>query len=301
MSIIDDLFEKIYGFRPKKEGQSYEMLAAAVGKLRLGNNDIAHNQFLRGIYSKSLYQIDVLAKTEGIMGEAKDYTERGGKVGRGDLQKLGGALNDLPINGGAFFSATDYTKPARQYAEASKDIHGKDISLFHLRPSVEKDEEGRVKTFVITMHIYLPDYNNARFEPVWTKEGAERLKNMIERGALSCGAHQVHLDTVYDKFGNIMVTVVELTGYGFGGSFGDSAKGSFLLPDGYIRIEEELIGIHGITYEVPFTEAVEELRVDAEGNPILLIRDEKGEIDQLITDKELRRVEFTPSGEVVLD
>ncbi|WP_396126071.1 restriction endonuclease [Cytobacillus firmus] len=51
------------------------------------------------------------------MGEAKDYTVQGNKVGRPDIQKLGGAFGDLKdIKEGLFFSATDYTKPAIKYA-----------------------------------------------------------------------------------------------------------------------------------------------------------------------------------------
>ena len=43
------------------------------------------------------------------MVEAKDYSIEGKKVGRGDIQKQAGALNDLPIKQGIFASAIDYT------------------------------------------------------------------------------------------------------------------------------------------------------------------------------------------------
>ena len=155
MSQIDEFFKGIYGFYPKKEGAAYEMLAAAVTKLLSQDSRVQHDEQLRGQFSQTLYQIDVLEDAQGSkkFGEAKDYTDRNAKVGRPDLQKLGGALPDLPVDGGVFYSATDYTKPAKKYAENAKQITGKPIDLMHIRPSTEKDEEGRIKTIVFRIHI----------------------------------------------------------------------------------------------------------------------------------------------------
>ncbi len=90
-STIDDLFFGIFGFYPSKAGQAYEMLVSAVLKLVL-NKDIEYNQFERGIYSETVYQLDGLIRGDNYPIEAKDYTLRDSKVGRPDLQKLEGAL-----------------------------------------------------------------------------------------------------------------------------------------------------------------------------------------------------------------
>jgi len=112
-STIDELYESIFGELPKKKGTAYERLAAAAWKLLDDDSNVAHDTRIRGYFSKSSYQIDVDAidKEGRHAGEAKDYTDRSAKVGRSDLQKLGGALPDIDVNSGKFFSATGYTKP----------------------------------------------------------------------------------------------------------------------------------------------------------------------------------------------
>ena len=113
-SPIDKLFEVVFGFVPAREGEAYEKFASIACKLLDKDQKIVHDTRIRGEFSKSLYQIDVLTTKENAVsfGEAKDYTDREGKVGRPDLQKLGGALPELPVQSGTFFSATGYTKPA---------------------------------------------------------------------------------------------------------------------------------------------------------------------------------------------
>ena len=97
------------------------MLASAVIKLFSKESKVFNDQNLKGQFSQTFYQIDtLLRKAKGtIMGEAKDYTGRNAKVGRPDLQKLSDALCDLEVTGGLFFSATDYTEPAKKYANAA--------------------------------------------------------------------------------------------------------------------------------------------------------------------------------------
>jgi hypothetical protein len=149
-SPIDDLYKMIFGSAPTKPRTAFERLAAIATYVTEENGDVTHDAALKGAYSNSRYQIDVLhqrAETK-TMGEAKDYTDRGGKVGRPDLQKLAGALRDLPdVAKGVFWSATDYTKPARQYAEAAKDIAGKEILLRGLRGSTDLTSGASSKPF----------------------------------------------------------------------------------------------------------------------------------------------------------
>src|SRR5215203_3656533 len=143
-SPVADLFEEIYGFRPNKDGAAYEMLCAAVCKLLGEAEEVFHDERLRGNFSATLYQVDVLLRQagKGRFGEAKDYSVSGDKVGRPDLQKLAGALGDTDIEGAVFFSATGYTANARKYAEAFEQINSKPIRLFSLTPYTETDSEG---------------------------------------------------------------------------------------------------------------------------------------------------------------
>ena len=97
-SPIDELYQMVFGSAPIKAGTAFERLAAIATYVIEEDGDVTHDAALTGAYSGSRYQIDVLHQStaEKTMGEAKDYSDRGGKVGRPDLQKLAGALIDLP-------------------------------------------------------------------------------------------------------------------------------------------------------------------------------------------------------------
>lgn len=301
-SPIDSLFSDLFGSLPKKKGAAYEMLSAAVCKIMADNNvTIFHDEKMRGVFSKTLYQIDILLEKESetIFGEAKDYTERNAKVGRGDMQKLGGALRDLDIDAGIFFSATDYTKPAKNYAKTSQEIIGKEISLFHLRPVIEKDREGRIEKIVLTITVCIPLYEHADFKPVVTAKGEAKLQQMKLQGRLSAGRMQYEVKNIYDSNRKVIKTIKDLTSFCYGGYGGENARGSFWLPNGFIDMMGELVEIFGITYDIPFECTSSVLEIIAKGNPVLIFRDEHGNINKLITDEQLKSISFGENGEVV--
>ena len=297
MSQIDEFFKDIYGHSPKKDGTAYEMLAAAVVKLLSQDSCVKHDEQLRGLFSQTLYQIDVLEDAQGSkkFGEAKDYTDRNAKVGRPDLQKLGGALPDLPVDGGIFYSATDYTKPAKKYAANSEQITGKPIELIHIRPSTEKDEEGRIKTIVFHLHILIPDYEKANFSPIWTLDGQTTLNRLVNEEKLSEHV-SLELNEFYGSDGAVQKRISELTATNLGGSMNENAQASFWLPDCYVKVGEHLIPIHGLTYDIPYSETVEQFEINANGTAKLLVKSELGELDKLITDNQLSSIEFDIDG-----
>jgi hypothetical protein len=91
-SPIEQLYLSIYGELPQKSGTAFERLAS-IAMYLLEGGKVRHDAKLRGQFSKTLYQLDVHHQPDdgdkATMGEAKDYSDRGAKVGRGDLQKLG--------------------------------------------------------------------------------------------------------------------------------------------------------------------------------------------------------------------
>ena len=117
-SPIDNLFNELYGYYPKKAGTAYELLVAGALKIITGEN-IKYDQHLKGNYSETDYQLDGLNVNQNQMIEAKDYSISNSKVGRDDIQKLQGALSDLNVDKGLFASATDYTKPAKKYSDGT--------------------------------------------------------------------------------------------------------------------------------------------------------------------------------------
>lgn len=248
---------------------------------------------MRGAFSDTLYQIDVYHQNESknIMGEAKDYTVKGKKVGRADIQKLAGALQDLAeVHEGVFFSATDYTAPAKKYAEVSKSMLGKGISLYNLQPSFKSDENGRIMTISITINYYLPRYDEGEYEPIFSSQGKDKVRKLIETGELAQDDIKVIIEEFYDEHGRIVTTVRELTNGNIGGGMGNNANASFYLKGHYIDVSGHLIEIQGLTYNIPFSRSTEKIEINAQGKSKLLVKDQYGNVNKLITDEQLKGV-----------
>jgi len=286
-SPLDELFFELYGYYPNKAGQAYELLVAAAIKLVTGQQ-LKYDQHLRGEYSKTDYQIDGLNIDEEKIIEAKDYTIDNRKVGRSDLQKLQGALTDLNVQSGLFASATDYTKPAKKYADSSvKNPLQKQIELYQIRPSTELDENGRVKTFVINITMIVPDFSKGKYNYAWTVEAIEKFKtnDLIDKSVI------MSLDRFYNKDNSINCLLSDFTRanqpihVNMDDEFGE---GCWLLPNCYIKYEDELYGINGISYKIPYNRSTTTFKIEGEGNPKILIKSDDGEIDKLLTDKQFR-------------
>lgn len=287
-SPIDILFKSIFGYLPTKKGKAYEIIAAIVTKILEENTSVVHDTQIRGLFSQTLYQIDVLTEKNNrkAFGEAKDYTIKDGKVGRDDIQKLSGALIDLNIEEGLFFSATDFTKPAKKYAESSEQMIGKPISLCHLRPSTKKDEEGRLKSIHLNIHVLLPKHEGCQYEAIWTVDGLSLVKNLFKEDSNSVN-FKMSINNIYDSDGNVLYTISQLTNTDLGGSISHKAIGCIPTKNGHLKVGNCLIPIHGITYSIPFYEIVETVIIQADGVVKLLVKSEDGRVDTLITDTQL--------------
>jgi len=292
-SPIDELFFELYGYYPNKAGQSFEMIVAASFKLLL-DKDVEYDQRVRGEHSGTVYQLDGLIKDDSdkSMVEAKDYTLDDRKVGRSDIQKLQGALTDLPVDKGVFASATDFTKPAKKYAESSSSnpMH-KQIELFHIRPSTEEDEKGRIKKIIVNIGMHVADYQHGKYQFVWTKEGWAKL----EKDDIAGKEISMRIEEFYDKDGNVLTNLYELTSKHPPGTTwekGFVAKGTWILNGGHFKHNGELYAIRGLQYEVPYLISNSELVIEGGGNPKVYIKSETGSIDKLITDKDLKKVKF---------
>jgi hypothetical protein len=291
-SPIDQLFFDLYGYYPPKAGQAYEMIVAASLKLLL-QKDIEYDQRERGSYSETVYQLDGVIKEgdDKSMIEAKDYTIDERKVGRADIQKLQGALTDLSVDKGIFASATDYTKPAEKYAASSlQNPLQKPIELFHIRPSIHQDETGRINKIIINMSMHWANYRSAKWIPVWTKNGFAEL----EKDGLTSKEISFMIDKFYDKDGSTLITIHDLTKFDSPGTIWEKdfvSKGSWVI-NGYLKIQDKLYEVKALSYEVPYLVSEEEIVIESEGTPRLFIKNSDGSIDKLITDKELKRVQF---------
>lgn len=299
-SVFDDLYLELFGEACTKEGQAFERLAAAVSKLVFPNADVTHDQKLRGQVSQSLYQIDVLLYQNGqhAFGEAKDYTVQDKKVGRGDLQKLAGALLEVGVGKGVFYSATDYTSPAKKYAMGAEQFLDKPIELMHIRPSVQQDEEGRVRKIIFNMHITVPDYGHSSFNPIWSSSAANLLSGWLHTQGKDSAEMVVGVDTLLDVEGHPVLAISELTSQGFGNT-SEIAHGCFVLPKHYLKFDGMLLELLGLEYRVPFLTETRIIEIERSGTPRILVKAEDGTIDKLITDEQLKKLTFGENGDVI--
>jgi hypothetical protein len=290
-SPIDNLFFELYGYFPNKAGQAYEILVAAALKLAT-DKDHKYDQHLRGEYSKTDYQIDGLNVDELKIVEAKDYTIDDRKVGRPDLQKLQGALSDLQVNSGVFASATDYTKPAKKYSLSSTgNPLQKEIELFEIRPSTELDEEGRIKKFIINMTMVVPNYSEGVFNYAWTEAAINKFtdKNLLGKEITMI------LDRFYKSDGSMDCLLMDYTkeNQPLIADIKDKyANGCWLLHNRFIKYEEDLFGINGIEYKIPYNHSTTTFTIESEGEPKILIKSDDGKINKLLTDKQFKELTF---------
>ena len=265
-SPIDQLFEKIFGHSPSKSGTAFEQLAAIATHIIRGG-DVKHDDKLRGEFSKTLYQLDVHHRSDNVtvMGEAKDYTQRkkNSKVGRGDLQKLGGALPDLKdIDEGSFFSATGYTKPAQKYAEKAVEITGKPITLYGFRPSTKADEKGYLKTIVVRVDTITSLPQESQWTPHITHAGKEALKVLQKDGEEKIELN-FKLSFFYDREGREKLSLNNLISDGYGEIHQETRKshGCFILEDYYININGVLVEVKGLEYQIAYSCNTQEIRI----------------------------------------
>lgn len=267
-------------------------MAAAI-KIITGKK-VDPDKHVRGEYSKTDYQIDgILHDDKGeVMIEAKDYTARDQKVGRDDLQTMQGALTELKFIKGVFASATDFTGPAKKYAKATDENPvQKLIDLYHIRPSTEEDEKGRIRKFEITVSMFIAEFEKGQFQPAWTSEAIEQFKT---EGLINKKV-SAKLDSFYNSDGSLFMTMKEFTfnNQPVGDIFEKlEANSCWVLTDKAIKVNDKYYGIKGIEYKIPFIKSDTTFTIKSEGQPKILIKSDDGSINKLLTDEQLRQVTF---------
>ncbi len=290
-SPIDEFFHGIYGFYPEKAGQAYELLVNAALKIVNKDSDVKYNQFREGMYSQQKYQLDGI-KDEKESVEAKDYTLRNEKVGRPDVQKQEGGLIDLPFEGGIFASATGYTRNAEKYAEGTyKNPNGKPIDLYDIRPSTEEDEGGRIKTIIVNINSIYLDFNNWTVTPIFTKESRKELLDQFGENRIP-----IMMSAIYNSDKSIFITVKDWTNslnslINFEDN-NDALIGETDFSNKYILIQDAIYEISKIRYQIPIRRNSQELRIEQDGNACLLVKNSDGTTNTLLTDVQLKNINF---------
>ena len=298
-SIVDDLYYQLYGEHQTKEGQALERLSAVAFKLLEEARKVQYDQQVRAKYSGTVYQVDGLLGEgeQQVMIEAKDYTVRGEKVGRADLQKLEGALTDLDIAEGRFVSATDYTNRAKPYAKSTEDNPKQNpISLYHVRPSTMEDEKGRIKTIQVTIEASGLEFERGKYMPLINSKFFETIKDRVsENGDKQCTA----LSHFYDVDGNVVEVFENITRQlncrlpeKFEKGYVLEGKWDFENPVYVEMIPFGKVLIDAIQYKIPTYTDVCTFSINQDGHPVLLIKSEDGSINKLFTDQQLKQYVF---------
>lgn len=175
----DDLYKKLYGYYPTKNGSALERLADVAFAI-IEDKNVLYDIQKRSIKSKTVYQIDGIIESENSseMVEAKDYSSRksNNKVGRHDIQVLEGALRDFNFEKGRFVSSTGYSSRAKKYAEAmSESDEDSSIDLFTIRPSTKEDEAHRIKIIPVSISSHELDFEKGRYKPVFSQQTINQI------------------------------------------------------------------------------------------------------------------------------
>ena len=281
---MDNLYEEFFGTRPKKSGAGYELIVASVLKCLNRDAKITHNVFLENSYSGGKFQLDSLIECDNnIFVEAKDYSWSRDKVGRGDISKLSGSLLVLEeIDEGIMASATDFTKPAKEYSKDLIQAKAKPIDLYIVRACTEVDRRNRVETIVVTLKIILPVYEQASYVPHLTDEAKQILADILKKNN-NIKNDTLRLDNLYRKDGSLLESINNLTkklkvNYNTMKAIG---RWAFNEP-AYFKVEENLVPIEHIEYNIPHQTIKQELRYEG-GVPVVLVKSIDGKIDKLIS------------------
>src|SRR4051812_22166734 len=105
--------------------------------------------------------------------------------------------------------------PGTHYADASDQMLGKRISLYRLElPNAEYDTNGFIKHILVRLHLLMPHAHQGELRPVFAEGGDTEVRSLFS-GASNKDVFQVRVETLYDRGGNAVLTLKELTSGGF--------------------------------------------------------------------------------------
>lgn len=299
---MDDVFEQIFGYKPSKRGKGFELLAGAVLKIINEANDITHDVKKAGLFSSDLYQIDVLVddNKESLFVEAKDYSERKSKTGRGDAQKLAGALNNLDIDKGLLISATGFTSPTIKYSRSTKiNPKAKEINLCLIRPANKQDTENLILEIVVDATFQMMDHSKSKSNMLLNQESLNNAMEELKKEGLGIGKHEAKVDEFFDKNGNHLAYVYDVITTNLPSEVEGAHKGTWIPEvETFVKFKDKLIKIDGVEYEFIYNTHTIKDFVHIKEEPILIAKSDDLGLDYIITKRQLEGITFESSGNI---
>jgi hypothetical protein len=113
--------------------------------------------------------------------------------------------------------------------------------------------------------------------------------------------YDVRLDSFFDEQGNEALTLFDLTSHGYGqvNQETNTAQGSFLLNNLFIKVDGILAEIRGLEYDIPFSYHTREISITDDSEYRLVITDENGNVVKFMSDKLLRTFSFDGDGNLI--
>lgn len=299
---MDAVFEQIFGYKPSKRGKGFEMLVGAVLKIINEANDVTHNVKKTGLFSPDRYQIDVLVddNEESLFVEAKDYSERKRKTGRGDAQKLAGALNNLDIDKGLLISATGFTSPTIKYSKSTKvNPNAKEINICLIRPASKKDTENLIFELAVDATFQMMDHSKSKSDMLLNQESLNKAMKELKKEGLGIGKHESRVDKFFDKNGNHLAYVHDIITTKLPSEVEGTHKGTWIPKvETFVKFKGKLIKIDGVEYEFIYNTHTIKDFVHIKEEPILIAKSEDLELDYIITKRQLEGITFEASGNI---
>ena len=257
----DDIFEEIFGYKPKKRGEGYEIIVACVLQHLNSNATVSHDERLRTEKTKSVYQLDAVVRDlDGeVMVEAKDYK---GSVERDVVAKVCGDMTALKIKNAIIATPNGYTKGAVNYPQDVKDH--KNIDLWAIRKAKDSDYTlpSGSSTFITELRFVLSligaIYERGKFDLILKMEDMEDIKNMLRKTGKTSINRSYLTDRFYKSDGSEVLASImsdeidkKHTTFPKGGHI----EGEWIpSEDLYVKVDiegHELIQIDKIKYKIP--------------------------------------------------
>lgn len=300
---MDELFEEIFGQKPSKRGKGFEMLTGAVLKIINEARDVTHDVKRLGLYSSDFYQIDVLVddNQEMLFVEAKDYSETNNKTGRGDAQKLAGALNNLNIDKGLLVSATGFTKPTIQYSKSTKlNPNAKEINLCLLRPTINEDTKNLILEIVVNAFIQSMDESKSKTNILINPTSLKQTEEEWKAEGVKEGYYETRINEFFDKTGKHIAYVSEIITTKLPYNDKGEHKGVWRPnEETYVKIMGKLLKIDGVEYEFAYITNKIDNFVHIKEEPVLTVKSEDLNIDYIITKRQLSGIIFESDGNII--
>ena len=283
---LNDIHKAIFGVNQSREGEALEKISNLVFSI-LKKEHSKWDVSVPGEYSEQSYQVDGVLEKSGESIECKDYSKRGDKVGRPDVQSYEGALIDQPFKKGNFVSSTGYSNRVPKYEQGLiKNPRAIPIECYEIRNAIEKDLEGRIQKIIVNICAEYPNFEEWSALPIFTNAGEKKLIAELQDG--SCFSR---IDKICDEQGNTISTILKITEECNKYVYPELDEIYFTykpLTKGYVEIKNIWIELKGIEVKIPILRITDVIEIETADEAALYVKNSSGSVDKIYSIETLK-------------